>query len=55
MLPSQAAQEKATQEVNDTDFYDPDQNEEERRAVRKGLRELVKDLNGMMLYPFATM
>jgi hypothetical protein len=32
--------------VNDTDFYDPDQDPEERRAVRKGLRELARDLNG---------
>ncbi|PGH27796.1 hypothetical protein AJ80_00584 [Polytolypa hystricis UAMH7299] len=32
-------------EVNDTDFYDPDQDPEERRAIRKGLRDLAATLN----------
>lgn len=33
-------------EVHDTRFYDPDQDPEERRAVRKGLRDLATRLNG---------
>jgi hypothetical protein len=45
---SQTAHEKQLEEVNDTEFYDPDQNPEERRAVRKGLRDLTKDLNGKL-------
>jgi hypothetical protein len=27
-------------------FYDPDQDEKERRRIRKGLRDLTRDLNG---------
>lgn len=46
---SQTAHEKQLEEVNDTQFYDPDQDPEERRAVRKGLRDLTKDLNGKLL------
>ncbi|KAI9676129.1 MAG: nuclear protein [Caeruleum heppii] len=43
--PSQIAHERALEEVADTQFYDPDQDMRERRAVRKGLRDLTRDLN----------
>ena len=43
---SKTAHKRQLQLVNDTDFYDPDQDPEERRAVRKGLRDLARDLNG---------
>ncbi|WEW55949.1 hypothetical protein PRK78_001384 [Emydomyces testavorans] len=42
---SQAAHRKRLEEVVDTQFYDPDQDPEERRAVRKGLRDLSTKLN----------
>ncbi|PGH03123.1 hypothetical protein AJ79_07450 [Helicocarpus griseus UAMH5409] len=43
---SQATQRRRTQhEVRDTDLYDPNQDPEECRAVRKGLRDLVTNLN----------
>ncbi|KAK2754407.1 nuclear protein [Arachnomyces sp. PD_36] len=44
-LGSQAAHRRRLQQVNDTDYYDPDQDEGERRAVRKGLRDLTRELN----------
>ena len=31
------------------EYYDPDQDQDERRALRKGMRELAKELNGMRL------
>ena len=31
-----------------TKFYDPNQSMDERRAVRKGIRELAKELTGMV-------
>jgi hypothetical protein len=34
-------------EVVDTHFYDPDQDMNERRALRKGLRDLNRNLNGL--------
>lgn len=37
---SQATRNSANQ------FYDPDQDHRERRQVRKGLRDLTRDLNG---------
>lgn len=43
---SQSAHMRRLQEVVDTDYYDPDQDIEERRAVRKNLRELTTNLNG---------
>ena len=46
-LSSQATHQRRLQQVNDTDFYDPDQDEDERRRVRKGLRDLTRELNGM--------
>jgi non-structural maintenance of chromosomes element 4 len=44
--PSQARFRRELEERVDKDFYDPDQDEDERRAVRKGMRELNKELNG---------
>jgi non-structural maintenance of chromosomes element 4 len=43
---SQAAHERHLDEVVDTHFYDPDQDINERRALRKGLRDLNRNLNG---------
>ncbi len=43
--PSQSANDSTLDE--DTQFYDPDQDIEERRAVRKGFRDLTRQLNGM--------
>ncbi|ERF76012.1 hypothetical protein EPUS_08266 [Endocarpon pusillum Z07020] len=43
--PSQARHRRELEERVDKDFYDPDQDEEERRAVRKGMRDLNKELN----------
>ncbi len=48
VLPSQAAHRKELEERADKQFYDPDQDEEERRATRKCMRDLAKDLNGMV-------
>ncbi|KAI9812759.1 MAG: nuclear protein [Pycnora praestabilis] len=42
---SQVAHARVVQESADTQFYDPDQDVDERRAVRKGLRDLTRDLN----------
>ncbi|KAI9779946.1 MAG: nuclear protein [Geoglossum umbratile] len=42
---SQAAHERHLDEVVDTHFYDPDQDINERRALRKGLRDLNRNLN----------
>ena len=47
--PSQARHRRELEERVDKDFYDPDQDEEERRAVRKGMRDLNKELNGSFL------
>jgi hypothetical protein len=35
-----------TQQDRDRQYYDPDQDERERRRVRKGLRDLTRELNG---------
>lgn len=43
---SQIAHETELQESGSAQFYDPDQSMEERRAVRKGIRDLSKELNG---------
>lgn len=34
-------------QMNEQDVYDPDQDTEERRRVRKGLRDLTRELYGM--------
>lgn len=36
-------------QVTDKDFYDPDQDEKERRRIRKGLRDLSRELHGNIL------
>ncbi|KAI9832160.1 MAG: hypothetical protein M1819_004511 [Sarea resinae] len=43
-LASQIAHERELEEAADTQFYDPDQDIEERRAIRKGLRDLTREL-----------
>ena len=50
--PSQARHRRELEERVDKEFYDPDQDEDERRAVRKGMRDLNKELNGSF-YGFA--
>jgi hypothetical protein len=42
---SQMAHERELEDI-DTQFYDPDQDPNERRAVRKAIRDLAKQLNG---------
>ena len=44
--PSQRAHQKELQETGNAQYYDPDQSMEERRAVRKEIRDLSKELNG---------
>lgn len=51
---TQALHEKVIAEEGDKQFYDPDQKPEERRFVRKGLRELGRSLNGRYTYPPTT-
>lgn len=47
--PSQRAHERELQESGNAQYYDPDQSMEERRAVRKEIRDLSKELNGERL------
>lgn len=49
-MSSQAVHQRELEEAADTQYYDPDQAPEERRAVRKALRDLTNDLNGMSSY-----
>ncbi|KAI9760565.1 MAG: nuclear protein [Candelina submexicana] len=44
-LASQVAYQREMEEVADAAFYDPDQSMEQRRAIRKELRDLTRDLN----------
>ena len=44
--PSQAALQKELEYIEDTQYYDPEQPIRERRAVRKGIRDLARDLAG---------
>ena len=44
--PSQATFQKVREGVEDKRFYDPDQPLNQRRAVRKGIRDLAKELTG---------
>lgn len=39
-------QSRASQKAA-TDYYDPDQDVAERRKIRKGLRDLQREMNGM--------
>lgn len=43
---SQMAHERELRELGNIQFYDPDQDMDERRAVRKGIRDLSKELTG---------
>lgn len=43
---TQIAHERELEKLGNTQFYDPDQSMEERRAVRKGIRDLSRELNG---------
>lgn len=47
--PSQRAHERELQQTGNAQYYDPDQSMEERRAVRKEIRDLSKELNGELL------
>lgn len=40
------AHERELVEAADTQYYDPDQDMEQRRIVRKGFRDLTRELNG---------
>ncbi|CAP94955.1 hypothetical protein NUH16_006886 [Penicillium rubens] len=42
---SQASQASSQRTSSDTRYYDPDQDPEERRSVRRGLRDLGRELN----------
>lgn len=44
--PSQAAFQRVRDGVDDKRYYDPEQPMSERRAVRKGIRDLTKELTG---------
>lgn len=52
--PSQRAHERELQESGNARYYDPDQSMEERRAVRKDIRDLSKELNGERLAAFGS-
>ena len=43
---SQVSYGRELSEMEDTTYYDPDQPMEERRAVRKGIRDLARGLTG---------
>ena len=43
---SQSAHARKLAEIGNTDFYDPDQSMNERRAVRKDFRDLSRELTG---------
>lgn len=45
-VPSQVAHERELEQICDTKYYDPDQKIEERRVVRKGIRDLARNMNG---------
>ncbi len=45
---SQVAHEEQLRDVGENKCYDPNQSMEERRAVRKGIRNLSKELTGTM-------
>ena len=44
---SQAALEHELSEIEDRRYYDPDQPMEERRAYRRGIRDLARELMGL--------
>ena len=46
-LSSQAVHRRELDERVDRQYFDPDQDIEERRVNRKGMRDLAKELNGV--------
>lgn len=48
-LSSRAVHRRELEERVDRQYFDPDQDIEERRATRKGMRDLAKELNGLFL------
>jgi hypothetical protein len=48
-LSSHAVHRRELEERVDRQYFDPDQDVEERRATRKGMRDLAKELNGLFL------
>ena len=49
---SQIAFQESLKSIENTDLYDPEQPMEERRAVRRGIRDLGRDLNGKLSYEY---
>lgn len=47
MAPPSSAPQRRLSKAHNTEFYDPNQDPEERRAVRRGLRDLSTNLNGI--------
>lgn len=45
---SQVAHQKQLEEIEDIEHYDPNQSMEERRGIRKEIRDLSRELNGML-------
>lgn len=45
---TQLAHQRQLEGAVDTRYYDPDQSIEERRVIRKGLRDLTKELHGSL-------
>ena len=44
--PSQVAFQRQKEQVDDKRYYDPEQPMQERRLVRKGIRDLTRDMTG---------
>lgn len=51
--PTQALHNQILDDEGDRDAYDPDQDPEERRQVKKQYRELQRKLQGTCLLPFS--
>ncbi len=45
-IPSQMAHQQQLEALGDREYYDPDQSMEERRGIRKEIRDLSRELNG---------
>ena len=50
---TQTTHDNRLAEVGDTEFYDPEQSIEQRRAIRRDFRDLSKELTGMQVNAFA--
>ena len=48
---SQMAHQKQLEALGDREYYDPDQSMEERRGIRKEIRDLSRELNGTLCIP----